>query len=224
MPRSLNRYREMREFGATPEPGGRVSSTTRRRQAANADEISGIYVVQKHDATRLHYDFRLELDDVLLSWAIPKEPSMSIGVRRLAVRTEDHPVEYAAFHGDIPEGHYGAGHVEIWDRGTWRPVGEASEGLKSGHLKFDLDGERLKGRFVLVRMKSRNGERHENWLLIRERDPEAMATRAPRKRASRAIPHAKRATGNVTTLAAKTGGSAVRRRRNGNGGDDGNGR
>ena len=131
MPRTLDRYREMRDFGATPEPAGGASSTTRRRRAANADEVGGIYVVQKHNATRLHYDFRLELDGVLLSWAVPKEPSMSIGVRRLAVRTEDHPLEYAAFRGDIPEGHYGAGHVEIWDRGTWTPVGEAGEGLKS---------------------------------------------------------------------------------------------
>ena len=221
MPRSLDRYREMRDFGATPEPAGGASSTTRRRQAANADEVSGIYVVQKHNATRLHYDFRLELDGVLLSWAVPKEPSMSIGVRRLAVRTEDHPLEYAAFRGDIPEGHYGAGHVEIWDRGTWTPVGEAGEGLNSGHLKFELDGDRLKGRFVLVRMKSRNDERHENWLLIRERDPEATATRAPRKRASRATPRAKRNdTGKVATLAAKATGSAVCQRRNG--GDDGN--
>jgi bifunctional non-homologous end joining protein LigD len=150
---------------------------------------------------------------------------MSIGVRRLAVRTEDHPLEYAGFHGDIPEGHYGAGHVGIWDRGTWTPVGDASEGLKSGHLEFDLDGDRLQGRFVLVRMKSRDSERHENWLLIRERDPEASGTHAPRKRASRAAPRVTRAdTGSDAIAAANKTGSASSRsvRRPGNGGDDGN--
>jgi len=229
MPRSLDRYREMRDFGATPEPTGRRSSTTRRRRSAG-EEVRGIYVVQKHDATQLHYDFRLELDDVLLSWAVPKGPSMSIGVRRLAVRAEDHPIEYAEFYGDIPEGHYGAGHVEIWDHGTWTPVGDAGEGLQSGHLKFDVDGDRLKGRFVLVRMKSRDGERHENWLLIRERDPQALALRTPRKRASRAAPRAARSgTRSDATAAAdkteKTGSASsgtVRRRRNG--GNDGHGR
>ena len=224
MPRSLDRYREMRDFGATPEPSGRASSTTRRRRTAKTEE-NGIYVVQKHDATRLHYDFRLELDGVLLSWAVPKEPSVSIGVRRLAVRTEDHPLEYAGFYGDIPEGHYGAGHVEIWDRGTWTPLGDPSEGLKSGHLKFDLDGDRLRGRFVLVRMKSRESERHENWLLIRERDSEASAAHVPRKRASRAAPRVTRADtdSDANTAANKTGGASSRSgRRRRNGGEDGN--
>jgi bifunctional non-homologous end joining protein LigD len=220
MSRSLARYREMRDFGATPEPSGRASS--RPTQASARKGIGGIYVVQKHDATRLHYDFRLELDGVLLSWAVPKEPSMSVGVRRLAVRTEDHPVEYAEFRGDIPEGHYGAGHVEIWDRGTWTPVGDADEALRSGHLKFDLDGGRLRGRFVLVRMKSRDGERHENWLLIRERESLVASHAVPRKRPSRAVP---RATATATTRATsateksgKTGSASsrsVRRRRNG---------
>jgi bifunctional non-homologous end joining protein LigD len=222
MPRSLARYREMRDFGATPEPAGRVRSGMRRRNVAGT--VSGVYVIQKHDATRLHYDFRLELDDVLLSWAVPREPSMAIGVRRLAVRTEEHPLEYAEFHGDIPEGHYGAGHIELWDRGTWTPVGDAGEGLNSGHLKFDLRGQRLNGRFVLVRMKSRGGERNENWLLIRERTPEVAADRAPRKRASRDASRTVRSdTVKGTTAATNEAGSASSRRvrRRTNGGDDG---
>src|SRR5688572_30189099 len=180
MPRSLSRYREMRDFGLTPEPRG----ATRDSGVASAGE-DRVFVVQKHEARRLHYDFRLELDGTLVSWAVPREPSMSIGVRRLAVRTEDHPREYAEFHGDIPEGQYGAGRVQIWDRGTWRPVGDAQEGLTRGHLKFELAGERLRGRFVMIRMKSRGDERQENWLLIRERDVQPAAqpvirTRAPR--------------------------------------------
>jgi len=177
MPRSLARYREMRDFAATPEPSGAWRS---RRAASMSD--GGIFVVQRHEARRLHFDFRLELDDVLVSWAVPREPSMSVGVRRLAVRTEDHPREYAKFHGDIPEGQYGAGHVQIWDRGTWRPAGDPREGLDRGHLKFSLDGERLRGRFVLIRMKSRGEERQENWLLIRERDAEETTKVAPRTR------------------------------------------
>ena len=220
MLRSLSRYREMRDFGATPEPAGRASSATQPRPVA--DEEAGIYVVQKHDASRLHYDFRIALDGALLSWAVPKGPSTSIGVRRLAVRTEDHPLEYATFHGDIPEGHYGAGHVEIWDHGTWTPVGDANEGLASGHLKFDLHGERLKGRFVLVRMKSGGGDRSENWLLIRERPKEAATPRAARTRASRATPSAARKDrGNEAPGTTKRSGRGATRRKNGGG--DGNG-
>ena len=188
MRRSLARYREMRDFDATPEPSG----TPRTERASASISEAGIFVVQRHEATRLHFDFRLELDGVLVSWAVPREPSMSVGVRRLAVRTEDHPREYAQFHGAIPEGQYGAGHVQIWDKGTWRPVGDPREGLERGHLKFELDGDRLRGRFVLIRMKSR-GERQENWLLIRERDAQHVATApAPRKRAARATPRTAR--------------------------------
>jgi bifunctional non-homologous end joining protein LigD len=178
MPRSLARYREMRDFGVTPEPSG-------TNGASPSASEGGVFVVQRHEASRLHYDFRLELDGTLVSWAVPREPSMSIGVRRLAVRTEDHPREYAEFHGDIPEGQYGAGRVQIWDRGTWRPVGDAQEGLTRGHLKFELAGERLRGRFVMIRMKSRGDERQENWLLIRERDVQPAAQPVIRTRASR---------------------------------------
>jgi len=186
MPRSLARYREMRDFGATPEPSG-----TARRGGSKATG-TGVFVVQKHAATRLHYDFRLELDGALLSWAVPREPSMSIGVRRLAVRTEDHPREYAEFHGEIPEGQYGAGNVQIWDRGTWRPVGDPHEGLEKGHLKFELEGDRLLGRFILIRMNSRGAGRQENWLLIRERAGEVAAPSVSRVRVQRTSPRPSR--------------------------------
>jgi bifunctional non-homologous end joining protein LigD len=108
----------MRDFSATPEPSGAPRTSRGRRREAGGRPV---FVVQKHAASRLHYDFRIEIDGVLASWAVPKGPSMSVGVRRLAVHTEDHPLEYAEFEGDIPAGHYGAGHMEVWDRGTWTP-------------------------------------------------------------------------------------------------------
>ena len=219
MPRSLSRYREMRDFGATPEPAGRTAPRPQQRPAGDAE--AGVYVVQKHDASRLHYDFRLELDGVLLSWAVPKGPSTSVGERRLAVRTEDHPVEYATFHGDIPEGHYGAGHVEIWDHGTWTPVGDANQGLASGRLKFELHGERLEGRFVLVRMKPRDGERSENWLLIRERPTAAASPRTTRKRVPRVSSAARNDPGDEAAAKAQSTGRGPAPRRTG--GDDGHG-
>ncbi|HEX4884743.1 MAG TPA: DNA ligase D [Casimicrobiaceae bacterium] len=172
MARPLDKYREMRDFKATPEPAG---STWRGTRTTARKARGPIFVVQRHEARRLHFDFRLEHEGVLLSWAVPKGPSTSVGERRLAVRTEDHPIEYASFEGDIPQGEYGAGHVDIWDRGTWAPVGDAAEGLRTGHLKFDLDGEKLAGRFVLIRLKPRDGERQESWLLIHERTPAADA-------------------------------------------------
>src|SRR5688572_30319891 len=208
MPRSLSRYREMRDFGLTPEPRG----ATRDSGVASAGE-DRVFVVQKHEARRLHYDFRLELDGALLSWAVPREPSMSIGVRRLAVRTEDHPREYADFHGDIPEGQYGAGHVQVWDRGTWHPVGDPQEGLAHGHLKFDLAGDRLRGRFVPIRMKSRGDDRQENWLLIRERGEAKQAAQpGVRRRAPRASPRTARTPSVVAAAADATGERATRRR------------
>ncbi len=158
-------YRAKRNFAATPEPKGKLG---RARKTSSA---GGVYVIQEHDATRLHYDFRLELDGVLLSWAVTRGPSLSPKDRRLAVRTEDHPLDYAGFEGVIPQG-YGAGTVMLWDRGTWTPQADPHAGLKKGELKFTLHGERLKGGFVLVRMKPRPGEAkgRENWLLIKERD------------------------------------------------------
>ena len=161
----LATYRKKRDFRATPEPAGRAA---RRRGKLQ-------FVIQRHAARRLHYDFRLELDGVLVSWAVPKGPSASPGVRRLAVHVEDHPLEYADFEGDIPPGQYGAGHVDLWDRGTWMPIADPRKGMREGHLKFDLDGKKLRGRYALVRMKARDGDGKDNWLLIRERDPVANA-------------------------------------------------
>src|SRR4029453_2115708 len=167
-------YRKKRHFAATPEPAGRIGRDRAHRQ----------FVIQRHAARALHYDFRLGLDGVLKSWAIPKGPSERVGDRRLAVHVEDHPLEYASFEGDIPEGEYGAGHVDIWDRGTWTPEGDPRTGLDGGHLKFALSGERLRGRYVLIRMKPRNNEKRESWLLIRERD--AVAGARPVRTRSRA--------------------------------------
>src|SRR5689334_6774728 len=161
-------YRRKRDFAATPEPGPRVG----RRRAKGLS-----FVIQRHQARRLHYDFRLELDGVLKSWAVTREPSEEPGEKRLAVHVEDHPVAYATFQGDIPEGHYGAGHVDIWDRGTWQPIGDPHEGYRAGKLDFELHGERLNGRFVLVRMRSRDGDRRDNWLLIPRSDAESNNTR-----------------------------------------------
>jgi bifunctional non-homologous end joining protein LigD len=157
----LTEYRRKRHFGATPEPKGKV-----HRQKAKALR----FVVQKHDATRLHYDFRLELEGVLKSWAVPKGPSYDPKERRLAVEVEDHPLEYGDFEGTIPEGEYGGGTVAVWDHGTWSAEGDAHEAYRQGKLKFHLDGEKLKGGWTLVRMQRRPGERANNWLLIKERD------------------------------------------------------
>jgi len=155
-------YARKRDFGATPEPDARVRH--KRAQALS-------FVIQRHAARQLHYDFRLELDGVLKSWAVPKGPSLDPTQRRLAVQVEDHPLDYASFHGDVPPGQYGVGHVDIWDRGVWKPVGDPHAGLRDGRLGFDLEGGRLRGRFALIRMKPRDGDRHDNWLLIRERTP-----------------------------------------------------
>ena len=163
-PQAKRIYGEMRDFARTPEP--RPAGP-----GARAAGAAPIFVVQKHDATRLHWDFRLEHDGVLWSWAVPKGPSLDPHDKRLAMHVEDHPVEYATFEGTIPEGNYGAGTVEIWDRGTWAPVeADAAAALAKGELKFRLDGERLRGGFVLVRLKPRPREKAESWLLIKEHD------------------------------------------------------
>ena len=146
--------------------------------------------MQRHDATRLHYDFRLEHDGVLKSWAVPKEPSLNPKDRRLAVQTEDHPLDYGGFEGEIPEGEYGAGSVVIWDRGHWQPHGDVDDGLKEGKLDFELEGERLKGRFTLVRMAEHGKKkpRKDNWLLLKRHDqaPEERKRAAPRARRKQA--------------------------------------
>ncbi|HEX3140172.1 MAG TPA: DNA ligase D, partial [Rhizobacter sp.] len=160
---SLATYNRKRDFTHSPEPAGRVGTS--------GDELS--FVVQKHAARSLHYDFRLELDGTLKSWAVPKGPSLDPSVKRMAVEVEDHPLSYGGFEGVIPEGHYGAGSMIVWDRGTWAPVGDARKGYREGRLKFELHGEKLRGGFTLVRMKKRDDERQTAWLLIKERDDEA---------------------------------------------------
>jgi bifunctional non-homologous end joining protein LigD len=157
--KTLEDYQARRDFRRTPEPsGGGPGSAT-----------GPIFVVQKHDASRLHYDFRLEVDGVLKSWAVPKGPSTDPKEKRLAVPTEDHPLAYAGFEGVIPAGEYGGGTVMVWDTGTYAPdEGFAvSEGLKKGELKFTLHGKKLKGSWVLVRTRNRQ------WLLIKHRDERA---------------------------------------------------
>ena len=155
----LARYRAKRDFSITSEPGP--------ERAKAARQLS--YVIQKHDATRLHYDFRLELDGVLLSWAVPKGPSFDPKDKRLAVHVEDHPVAYGTFEGTIPKGQYGAGTVIVWDRGTWEPVGDARAGMKAGKLVFRLHGSKLAGLWELVKI-AKPGERQEPWLLFKKHD------------------------------------------------------
>lgn len=165
---ALTLYNKKRNFKNTPEPKGAGSTNNSFR-----------FVVQRHDASRLHYDFRLELGGILKSWAVPKGPSMNVTDKRLAVEVEDHPVSYISFKGKIPEGNYGAGTVEIWDKGVFFPVNEEVEkiserealiNLKKGELKFLLKGKKLEGGFVLVRMHK--GEK--NWLLIKHKDEFAV--------------------------------------------------
>jgi bifunctional non-homologous end joining protein LigD len=182
--RSIDTYRARRAFDRTPEP----APSAGRRAAGKP-----VFVVQKHDATRLHYDFRLEHAGVLWSWAVPKGPSMDPRDKRLAVHVEDHPVDYAQFEGVIPAGNYGAGTVEIWDHGSWAPLSQDPAGdLARGELKFTLAGERLHGNFVLVRLKPKPKERAENWLLIKEHDGEAAegadAIRIEQRKPRRAAP------------------------------------
>src|SRR5882757_1121891 len=154
----LAEYNKKRDFSRTAEPKG-----ARRKSGKQL-----AYLIQKHDASRLHYDFRLEWDGKLLSWAVPKGPSESTTDKRLAVHVEDHPIEYGAFEGSIPDGEYGGGTVMLWDRGTWEPLDDPHEGLKKGRLHFRLNGERLHGGWALIRMPPRGKEKRENWLLIKE--------------------------------------------------------
>jgi bifunctional non-homologous end joining protein LigD len=157
---SLGDYDRKRKFQQTPEPKGRLHH-----------DPNPIFVVQRHAARRLHFDFRLQINGALASWAVPKGPPQEIGEKRLAVHVEDHPIEYATFEGDIPKGNYGAGHVDIWDRGTFEVEGQepADVQVERGDLKFRLTGERLNGRFGLVKL--RNSSRGNEWLFIRKRDP-----------------------------------------------------
>ena len=158
-PNALNGYRAKRNFALTPEPaqGG----------ASSAGALS--FVIQKHWASHLHYDFRLELDGTMKSWAVPKGPSLDATVKRMAVEVEDHPIAYASFEGTIPARQYGAGRVMIWDTGTWRPLADPREGFRSGRIKFELRGRKLRGKWALIRIKGK-GEKQPAWLLIKEKD------------------------------------------------------
>jgi bifunctional non-homologous end joining protein LigD len=172
---SLNEYHRKRDFKVTSEPKG--ESTSKHKKL--------IYVIQKHQARNLHYDFRLEWNGVLLSWAVPKGPSLDPSVKRLAMHVEDHPIEYATFEGVIPEGEYGGGTVMVWDRGTWEPeVPNVDEALTHGELKFRLEGRKLKGSWVLVRTP-------RGWLLIKHRDEyaskEDVLTAQPRSAVSKKL-------------------------------------
>lgn len=169
---ALESYHRKRDFSKTAEPKGRKAPG---RGKAGKARAGNSFVIQKHDARRLHYDFRLELDGVLKSWAVAKGPSLIAGEKRLAVHTEDHPLEYGDFEGTIPKGEYGGGTVIVWDRGTWEPVFDPHRGLAKGHLEFELHGDKLKGRWHLVRMAGRLREKAENWLLIKAEDEFALA-------------------------------------------------
>ncbi|HYR91474.1 MAG TPA: DNA polymerase ligase N-terminal domain-containing protein [Terriglobia bacterium] len=163
---ALEEYRKKRNFKTTPEPAGSGKPRKSGRRP--------IFVVQKHQATRLHYDLRLEIGGVLASWAVPKGPSLNPADKRLAIRTEDHPIEYADFEGNIPEGEYGAGTVMVWDKGTCELESDepADRQLSKGELKFVLHGRKLKGGFVLIRRDLRSGgaRRRESWLLVKRDD------------------------------------------------------
>src|SRR5919204_5278808 len=162
---ALEEYKRKRRFEETPEPPPKVEKKSRHR-----------FVVQKHRATRLHYDFRLKLEGVLKSWAVPKGPSLDPADKRLAMQVEDHPVSYFDFEGIIPPGNYGAGTVMVWDVGTWKPENNAHEMLAKGDLKFELEGQKLNGSFVLVRIRSRRpGSKGTEWLLIKHRDEHVVA-------------------------------------------------
>ncbi|WP_334597737.1 DNA ligase D [Pseudomonas alvandae] len=163
--KNLDDYNRMRDFAATPEPAAKRS----RKSTKTAHALQ--YCIQKHDATRLHYDFRLELDGALKSWAVPKGPSLDPKVKRLAVHVEDHPLDYATFEGSIPEGHYGAGDVIVWDRGVWIPQGDVHDAYEKGRLKFELRGEKLAGLWNLVRTHMPG--KQEQWFLIKHQDDAA---------------------------------------------------
>ncbi len=165
---ALKEYKKKRKFNKTPEPEGNKKGNSKAKSSKS------IFVVQKHDATHLHYDFRLEIEGVLKSWAVPKGPSLNPEDKRLAIETEDHPIDYANFEGVIPEGHYGAGTVMVWDKGSYENMTEkdgknisAKKGYENGHMSFELKGKKLKGAFSLNRF------REDKWLLIKQKDEEA---------------------------------------------------
>ncbi|MFP3493025.1 DNA ligase D [Pseudomonas sp. SIMBA_059] len=166
MPKPLSEYNRKRDFEITAEPSGSAPGNTREAGALS-------FVIQKHAARNLHYDFRLELDGVLISWAVPKGPSLDPSQKRLAVHVEDHPLSYGTFEGSIPAGQYGAGDVIVWDRGIWQPHDDPHEAYRAGRLKFTLVGEKLSGDWALVRTRLQGSGAKEQWLLIKEKDAQA---------------------------------------------------
>jgi DNA ligase D-like protein (predicted 3'-phosphoesterase) len=164
---TLKEYRSKRRSGRSPEPRGRRRRGSRKQPR---------FVIQHHAATTDHYDFRLEIDGVLVSWAVPKGPSINPKDKRMARRTEDHPMEYEDFEGVIPQGEYGAGRVIVWDRGTYSTDRDMAEALQSGHLSFRLDGEKLHGGFALTRLRQ---GKDEAWLLVKKADDDADGRRKP---------------------------------------------
>jgi bifunctional non-homologous end joining protein LigD len=182
----LREYRQKRRFTVTPEPSGKKKTA----RPARRKKLS--FVVHKHRASQLHYDFRLEWKGVLLSWAVPKGPSLDPSTKRLAMQVEDHPLEYAGFEGVIPEGEYGGGTVMVWDRGTWTPESEdVDAALQKGDLKFTLAGKKLRGSWVLVRTRGRFSSAKPSWLLIKHRDEfasdEDITTTEPRSVVSKRL-------------------------------------
>jgi bifunctional non-homologous end joining protein LigD len=180
---SLTKYKEKRNFKVTSEPSGDAP-------AKKAQQL--LYVIQKHRATQLHYDFRLEFEGVLLSWAVPKGPSLDPSTKRLAMQVEDHPVDYGGFEGVIPEGEYGGGTVMVWDTGTWTPESpDIAAALKKGDLKFQLHGKKLRGSWVLVRTRGFGSSSGKSWLLIKHRDEFAstqdVVTTEPKSALSRRL-------------------------------------
>jgi bifunctional non-homologous end joining protein LigD len=161
-PAQLETYRAKRSADRTPEPFGPAPDP-----AHVAVGKPRLFVVQKHEARRLHYDFRLEMGGVLVSWAVPKGPSTDPAEKRFAAEVEDHPVEYADFEGSIPEGNYGAGFVIVWDRGVWIPLEDPQEGMVKGKLLFELRGYKMRGVWTLVRIKAKGKEKSKDWLLIK---------------------------------------------------------
>src|SRR5690349_20172883 len=192
----LKRYVAKRDFRKTAEP-------SHKSRAARGKQL--IFVIQKHAARRLHWDFRLEWEGTLRSWAVPKGPSLDPADKRLAVEVEDHPIAYASFEGDIPKGQYGGGHVDIWDEGTWQPVGDFAKGLKKGHLEFELAGEKLSDRWHLVRTRMQG--KQPNWLLMKANDA------AARPGADADTIDARAATGRELTVAAPIAEKHVSRKR-----------
>ena len=221
----LGKYQHKRDFAATPEPSGKRTART-RKAAGKASGSNGAhsFVIQKHAARRLHYDFRLELDGTLKSWAVPKGPSYDPADKRMAVHVEDHPLDYADFEGVIPAGHYGAGTVIVWDRGEWIPDTDPEAGYRDGKLKFELRGEKLQGHWTLVRMGGKKARDDNAWLLIKERDeyarpasefdvvdamPDSVLAGTARAKPKKAAARAKGSTPKSQTSAFRKAGSKL---------------